>query len=101
MSGNTILSNLPADTPIKELAGAIKARWICEQAHQQLKEEGLALTTSKPFLDWSPSPRAHDNDSLTAFLAGPRRLAQAGRKKKRNRRTAASAQPAGSPASHP
>lgn len=33
------LSNLPADTPIKVLAGAIKARWICEQAHQQLKEE--------------------------------------------------------------
>ena len=33
------LSNVPADTPIKDLAGAIKARWICEQAHQQLKEE--------------------------------------------------------------
>jgi hypothetical protein len=31
------LSNLPADTPLKTLAGAIKARWICEQAHQQLK----------------------------------------------------------------
>lgn len=33
------LSNLPADIPIKQLAGAIKARWVCEQAHQQLKEE--------------------------------------------------------------
>lgn len=33
------LSNLPAGTPVKDLAGAIKARWICEQAHQQLKEE--------------------------------------------------------------
>ena len=33
------LSNLPADTPIKQLAGAIKARWVCEQAHQKLKEE--------------------------------------------------------------
>ena len=33
------LSNLPADTPIGQLAGAIKARWVCEQAHQQLKEE--------------------------------------------------------------
>lgn len=33
------LSNLPADTPLRALAGAIKARWICEQAHQQLKEE--------------------------------------------------------------
>lgn len=33
------LSNLPADIPIKQLAGTIKARWICEQAHQQFKEE--------------------------------------------------------------
>jgi SRSO17 transposase len=33
------VSNLPADTPIKMLAAAIKARWVCEQAHQQLKEE--------------------------------------------------------------
>jgi SRSO17 transposase len=33
------LSNLPADTPLKQLAAAIKARWVCEQAHQQLKEE--------------------------------------------------------------
>jgi SRSO17 transposase len=33
------LSNLPADTPIKQLAGAIKARWVSEQAHQQLKKE--------------------------------------------------------------
>ncbi len=33
------LSNLPADTSIKQLDGAIKARWVCEQAHQQLKEE--------------------------------------------------------------
>jgi hypothetical protein len=24
---------------IGELAAAIKARWVCEQAHQQLKEE--------------------------------------------------------------
>jgi SRSO17 transposase len=33
------LSNRPIDTPIKALASTIKARWICEQAHQQLKEE--------------------------------------------------------------
>jgi SRSO17 transposase len=24
---------------LKELAAAIKARWVCEQAHQQMKEE--------------------------------------------------------------
>jgi SRSO17 transposase len=33
------LSNLPADASLKTLAAAIKARWVCEQAHQQLKEE--------------------------------------------------------------
>ena len=33
------LSNLPAGTSLKQLASAIKARWVCEQAHQQLKEE--------------------------------------------------------------
>jgi SRSO17 transposase len=33
------LSNLPADTPFDRLVGLIKARWVCEQAHQQMKEE--------------------------------------------------------------
>ena len=33
------LSNLPADASLDELAATIKARWVCEQAHQQLKEE--------------------------------------------------------------
>ena len=40
------LSNLPADMPINGLASAIKARWVCEQAHQQLKKN-LALITLK------------------------------------------------------
>src|SRR3546814_4928153 len=35
----TYVSNLPADATLKMLAATIKARWICEQAHQQLKEE--------------------------------------------------------------
>ena len=33
------LSNLPAEANLKTLAATIKARWVCEQAHQQLKEE--------------------------------------------------------------
>ena len=33
------LSNLPPGTALKRLASTIKARWVCEQAHQQLKEE--------------------------------------------------------------
>ena len=33
------LSNLPPRTSQRALAAAIKARWVCEQAHQQLKGE--------------------------------------------------------------
>jgi SRSO17 transposase len=33
------LTNLPATATLLELAQAIKARWSCEQVHQQLKEE--------------------------------------------------------------
>lgn len=33
------LSNLPEDTSLRDLARVIKARWSCEQAHQQLKGE--------------------------------------------------------------
>ena len=33
------LSNLPRRTSTRALAAAIKARWVCEQAHQRLKGE--------------------------------------------------------------
>jgi SRSO17 transposase len=33
------LTNHPADTPLEVLAALIKARWVCEQMHQQLKDE--------------------------------------------------------------
>ena len=33
------VANLPAKMDLRTLASVIKARWICEQAHQQLKEE--------------------------------------------------------------
>lgn len=33
------LANLPAGADLTTLAATIKARWVCEQAHQQLKEE--------------------------------------------------------------
>ena len=40
-SGETkyYLANLPANAALAELAAAIKARWVCEQAHQQPEEE--------------------------------------------------------------
>jgi SRSO17 transposase len=33
------LTNHPPQSALRQLASAIKARWVCEQAHQQLKEE--------------------------------------------------------------
>src|SRR5262249_12759486 len=33
------LASLPAKTDLSTLATTIKARWVCEQAHQQMKEE--------------------------------------------------------------
>lgn len=33
------LSNQPPRTSLRTLAATIKARWVCEQAHQQLKQE--------------------------------------------------------------
>jgi SRSO17 transposase len=33
------LCNLPADASLETMAALIKARWVCEQAHQQMKEE--------------------------------------------------------------
>ena len=33
------LSNLPEDVALESLASLIKGRWVCEQMHQQMKEE--------------------------------------------------------------
>jgi SRSO17 transposase len=91
------LSNLPADIPIKKLAGAIKARWICEQAHQQLKEElGLDHFEGR---SWTGLHR-HGLMTMIAYaFLQSRRLAVAGRKKK-SRWPASAAQSASNPASH-
>jgi hypothetical protein len=39
------IDSLPAKTDLRTLATTIKARWVCEQAHQQMKEE-LGLRAS-------------------------------------------------------
>ena len=79
-------------------AAAIKARWVCEQAHQQLKEElGLDHFEGR---SWTGLHR-HALLSMIAYaFLQSRRLAQAGRGKK-SPRPAASAKPARSPAGHP
>ena len=91
------LSNLPADTPLRRLAAAIKARWVCEQAHQQLKEElGLDHFEGR---SWTGLHR-HALMTLLAFaFLQHQRLAAAGRGKKSPRATA-SAKPAGDPSQH-
>jgi SRSO17 transposase len=33
------VTNHPPATPLRTLVRAIKRRWVCEQAHQQMKEE--------------------------------------------------------------
>jgi SRSO17 transposase len=91
------LSNLPGDTSIKEVAGAIKARWICEQAHQQLKEElGLDHFEGR---SWTGLHRHALMTMMAYAFLQHRRLAQAGWKK--SLWTAPSTQYASSPASNP
>ena len=88
------LSNLPSDTGLKRLASVIKARWVCEQAHQQLKEElGLDHFEGR---GWQGLHR-HGLLALIAFcFLQEQRLAAAGRGKK-GEGSAAGAEPCGDP----
>ena len=88
------LSNLPADTPLTQLAGAVKARWVCEQAHQQLKEElGLDHFEGR---SWTGLHR-HTLMTIIAYaFLQARRLERASREKKKRRPSTATQSP-GSP----
>src|SRR6267143_2221022 len=91
------LANLPANTDLRTLAATIKARWVCEQAHQQLKEElGLDHFEGR---SWQGLHRHALMTMIAYAFLQHRRLAQAGRKKK-NQRASASAEPAGRTPSH-
>src|SRR6516225_8000838 len=91
------LANLPAATDLRTLAATIKARWICEQAHQQLKEElGLDHFDGR---SWRGLHRHALMTMIAYAFLQHRRLAQAGRKKK-NPRTSAPAKLAGCAPSH-
>ena len=92
------VSNLPADATIRMLAAAIKARWVCEQAHQQLKEElGLDHFEGR---SWTGLHRHALMTMIAYAFLQSRRLKAAGRKKK-SRRTAATTQHPSHQASHP
>ena len=79
-------SNLPAEANLKALAAAVKARWICEQAHQQLKEElGLDHFEGR---SWTGIHRHALMTMIAYAFLQSRRLKAAGRKKKKPRTTA-------------
>jgi SRSO17 transposase len=39
------LASQRAETNLRTLAAIIKARWICEQAHQQIKKNSVSITS--------------------------------------------------------
>ena len=80
------LANLPAKTDLRTLAATIKARWICEQAHQQLKEElGLDHFEGR---SWQGLHRHALMTMIAYAFLQYRRLKTARRKKKNQRHTA-------------
>src|SRR5262245_32823730 len=86
------LASLPAKTDLRTLAATIKARWVCEQAHQQLKEElGLDHFEGR---SWQGLHRHALMTMIAYAFLQYRRLATA-RRKKKNQRAAASTDLAG------
>jgi len=91
------LANLPAGMDLRSLAATIKARWICEQAHQQLKEElGLDHFEGR---SWHGLHRHALMTMITYAFLQHRRLTKV-RRGKKNQRTATSTDVAGHPARH-
>src|SRR2546430_15561723 len=92
------LANLPAKTDLRTLAATIKARWICVQAHQQLKEElGLDHFEGR---SWHGLHRHALMTMIAYAFLQYRRLATA-RREKKNQRAAASANLARRAPGHP
>lgn len=74
------LSSLPTDAELKRLAGVVKARWVCEQAHQQMKEElGLNHFEGR---SWKGLHRQALLSMIAFLFLQSRRLAEAKRRKK-------------------
>jgi SRSO17 transposase len=92
------LANLPAKADLRTLAATVKARWICEQAHQQLKEElGLDHFEGR---SWQGLHR-HALMTMIAYAFLQYRRLKTARREKKNRRPTASANFASRAASHP
>jgi SRSO17 transposase len=81
------LANLSAEADLKALAATIKARWVCEQAHQQLKEElGLDHFEGR---SWQGLHRHVLMTMIAYAYLQSRRVAKASGGKKNRRRPAA------------
>ncbi len=92
------LANLPAKMDLRTLASVIKARWICEQAHQQLKEElGLDHFEGR---SWQGLHR-HALMTMIAYAFLQYRRLKTARREKKNQRAAASANLARRAPGHP
>ena len=92
------LANLAAGMDLRSLAATIKARWICEQAHQQLKEE-LGSRPLRGKVLARPSSSCADGDDCLRFPpTSPAQKSEAG--KKENQRPAPSTDVAGGPPRH-
>jgi SRSO17 transposase len=92
------LANLPAKADLRTLAAAIKARWICEQAHQQLKEElGLDHFEGR---SWQGLHR-HALMTMIAYAFLQYRRLKTARREKKNQRAAAKTNIAGRASGHP
>jgi SRSO17 transposase len=92
------LANLPTKTPLRTLAATIKARWVCEQAHQQLKEElGLDHFEGR---SWQGLHR-HALMTMIAYAFLQHRRLAATRRKKKSQRSAASTDLASRAPRHP
>jgi Transposase DDE domain len=77
---NTISPTCPRTPNLRTLAAAIKARWICEQAHQQMKEElGLDQFEGR---SWQGLHRHALMTMIAYAFFQHRRLAAARREKK-------------------
>jgi SRSO17 transposase len=77
------LANLPVEMDLRSLAATIKARWICEQAHQQLKEElGLDHFEGR---SWHGLHRHALMTMIAYAFLQHRRLTKVGREKKNQR----------------
>jgi SRSO17 transposase len=82
------LANLPATTDLRTLAATIKARWICEQAHQQMKEElGLDHFEGR---SWQGLHR-HALMTMIAYAFLQHRRLKTAKREKKNQRPAAAA----------